>query len=312
MDRFTSMLVFVQAVDLGSYSAVAEEQQMSPQMVGKHVRHLEQRLGAKLLNKSTRQQSLTQLGQQYYQRCKTVLAEVKAAEDEASRYLNAPRGLIKLASSITVGYILTPVIAKFMHDYHEIDIELVLTNRSVDLINEGFDAVIRLGVIENSRLIARKLISYKNIPCASPLYLQQHGIPNHPTDLNNHQCLHSHQSESKKMWRFHGSDGDFMVNLHSRLIIDNGQAQLLAAIQGLGITLQPYPMVAHALDTGKLIRVLDQYQASDIDIHIVYPVSQRLTPKFTAFLEYLLTTLPLTKMNPVVSPHPNQILNESN
>ena len=198
-----------------------------------------------------------------------------------------------------------------MHDYHEIDIELVLTNRNVDLINEGFDAVIRLGDIENSRLIARKLISYKNIPCASPSYLQLHGIPNHPNDLNKHQCLHSRLSENKKMWHFHGNDGDFMVNLSSRLIIDNGQAQLLAAIQGMGITLQPYPMVAHALDTGKLIRVLDQYQASDIDIHIVYPSSQRLTPKFTAFLEYLLSALPLTQMNPMVSPHSNFAANES-
>ncbi len=302
MDLITSMSVFVQAVEAGSFAAVAESMNISSQMVGKHIRHLENRLGSKLLNKSTRKQSLTPLGQQYYARCQLILSEVKSADDEAHRYLNAPKGKLKLASPLTFGYLLTPVIVKFMQNYNDIDIDLILTNRSVDLINEGFDAVIRIGNLENNRLIARKLVSYKLIPCASPVYLQKHGFPHHPNDLSHHQCLHSRFPSSLKSWTFTGPDGNFTTTPQARLTLDNSQAQILAAMEGAGIVLQPYPLVSEALKNGKLIRVLDQYQADDIDVYLMYTANQRNTLKFTAFLEYLLSTLPLSKMLPIAEP----------
>lgn len=302
MDLITSMSVFVSAVEAGSFAAAAEANNISSQMVGKHVRFLEQRLGAKLLNKSTRKQNLTHLGRQYYARCKAILAEVKAADDEALHFLNAPKGKLKLASPLTFGYLVTPVIARFMHNYSDIDIDLSLTNRPVDLINEGFDAVIRVGTMENNRLIARKLVSYKLITCASPLYLKQHGFPHHPNDLHHHQCLYSNLSSNKNIWTFDNGEERFPIHVKGRLMLDNGQAQVLAAMEGAGIVMQPYPLVSEALENGRLIRVLDQYQTEDIDVYLVYSASQRHTLKFTVFLEYLLSTLPLSKMLPVAEP----------
>src|SRR6476659_27001 len=189
MDRMTSMATFVKVAESGGFSAAARTLGMSPSMVTAHVQSLEERLGVRLLNRSTRRVSLTEVGQAYYERCLQILADVDDAENVAQALQSNPRGTLRLNASVALPPFLAPAIAEFTALYPDVSISMTMTDRMVDLVEEGFDLAIRTFVTPDSSLIIRRIATYRLLVCGSPEYLAKHGTPQQPSDLVNHNCL---------------------------------------------------------------------------------------------------------------------------
>ncbi|MBB3426831.1 MULTISPECIES: LysR family transcriptional regulator [unclassified Rhizobium] len=288
MDRFSGMNVFVKAVELGSFSAAAEALNMSPQLVGKHVQFLEQHLGVRLLNRTTRRQHLTEVGSQFYERSRNILAEVEAAEALAAETRAVPRGKLRVNAPVTFGiHALAPTLPKYLGAHPEVSIDLSLTNRMVDLIDEGYDAVFRVGELADSGLIARRLSPYRLVICAAPSYLRARGTPSTPDDLRNHECLIFSHTMLRTHWDFEGPEGNVSVPISGRLMIDNGEALLKAALAGLGIILQSSELIQSSLETGALVPLLPGYSVPTRPLHVLYAPDRRITPKLRSFLDFV-------------------------
>ncbi|MGV1758648.1 LysR family transcriptional regulator [Rhizobium sp. A22-96] len=288
MDRFSSMSIFVKAVELGSFSAAADALNMSPQLVGKHVRFLEQHLGVRLLNRTTRRQHLTEIGSQFYERSRNILAEVEAAEALAAETRAVPRGKLKVNAPVTFGInALAPKLPKYLGAHPEVSIDLSLSNRLVDLIDEGYDAVFRIGELADSGLIARRLAPYRLVICAAPSYLRSRGVPLKPNDLQGHDCLIFSHTMLRTHWDFEGPGGNVSVPISGRLMVDNGEALLQAALAGQGIILQPFELVRSSLEAGTLLPVLPEYSVPTRPLHILHAPDRRITPKLRSFLDFV-------------------------
>lgn len=289
MDRLLSMEVFVKAVEMGSMSAAAEAMQMSSQLVSKHVRRLEQQLGVKLLNRTTRRQHLTEIGRSYYERAKNILADVEAAQSLAEEVKATPVGKIRISAPVSFGiHALSAKLSTYMTQYPEVAIELSITNRKVDLIDEGFDAVFRVGTLLDSGLIARNLKPYQLILCASPGYLAKHSPLNHPSDLQQHQCLGFLHTELRTHWTFTGPDGLITVPVSGQITADSGEALMVAALQHQGIMLQPLELVKKEIDSGNLIPLLTNFPVPTRPMHLLYAPDRRMTPKLGSFISFVL------------------------
>lgn len=287
MDRLTSMAVFVRSVELGSFTAAAEALNMSPQLVGKNVSFLEQHLGVRLLNRTTRHHSLTEAGRHFFERAKIILAEVDAAESFAEEARTLPRGRLKINAPVTFGInALAPRLYLFMQQYPDVSLELTLNNRMVDLIDEGYDAVFRVGVLADSGLMARTLAPYQLITCASPGYLAHAPALNHPDDLHHHACLIFTHTSLRTQWGFEGDGGLVTVPVSGRLMLDSGEALINAAKSGLGIAMQPSELVTPLIESGELIQILPGYTVPVRPLHVVYAPDRRLTPKLRCFLDF--------------------------
>jgi DNA-binding transcriptional LysR family regulator len=190
MDRLTSMAVFVKTADTGSFAAAALAFDISAQMAGRHVAELEARIGGQLLNRTTLRQNLTEIGSEFYRRCKQLLVDAEEAEAVASKLSTTPRGRLRVTARVTFGLFgLAPLVAPYLLHRPEVEIDLTLTDRYVDLIGEGFDAAIRLGPLVDSSLVARPLVPYRLVACAAPAYLGRHGTPSAPSELAGQECL---------------------------------------------------------------------------------------------------------------------------
>jgi DNA-binding transcriptional LysR family regulator len=288
MDRLTSMSVFVKVADLGSFAAAAKELRLSPTMVGKHMRHLEERLGSLLINRSTRRQSLTELGLNYLDHCRHLLEEAEAGEALAEEALRAPRGRLRVAASIAFGaHSLTPIIVKFMKRYPEVTVELTLNDRMVDLVEEGIDVAIRVGTLADSTMMSRSLSPYRTVVCASPIYLAERGTPTHPKDLVDHDCLAFPDWTEGPRWSFLGPEGEVHVTVKSRLQINNGFGIRYAALAGAGIVMQRTELVAEDITEGRLQILLADYRAQSRPRHIVWLQNRKVTPKLRAFIDFI-------------------------
>lgn len=282
------MSIFVKAVELGSFSAAADALNMSPQLVGKHVQFLEQHLGIRLINRTTRRQHLTEVGSQFYERCRNILAEVESAEALAAETRAVPRGKLKINAPVSFGiHALTPKLPKYLGAHPEVSIELSLSNRLVDLIDEGYDAVFRVGELVDSGLIARRLDPYRLVVCAAPNYLRSRGVPSKPDDLKEHDCLIFSHTMLRTHWDIEGPDGSVNIPIYGRLMIDNGEALLQAALAGLGIILQPFELVRSSLEAGSLVAVLPEYNVPTRSLHILHAPDRRITPKLRSFLDFV-------------------------
>lgn len=292
MDRLTSMAVFIKVADKGSFAAAAVSLNMSAQMVGKHVVFLEDRLGARLLNRTTRRQSLTEIGTAFYQRCKIVLAEARSAESVVLELSAAPRGLLRVNAPVTFGaYALTPMVNRYLLAYPAVKVDLTLTDRFVDVVDEGYEAVIRLGALEDSSLAARELAPYRMIACASPGYLARSGSPRQTDDLARHECLgYSFWSRPPlSEWRFTRGDEQYRVRVQSRLQINDSSALLISALNDGGILLGPEVILRPYLASGLLLRVLPEYEAPSRPLHILFAAHRRLTPKVRSFIDFVVS-----------------------
>jgi DNA-binding transcriptional LysR family regulator len=289
MDRLTSMSVYLRVVEKGGFSAAAEEFDISPTMVGKHVRALEERLGGRLLNRTTRSQSLTELGRTYYERCKQVVADVEAMEDIASEMRSAPRGVLRVNAPMSFGSMqLAPALADYLERFPEVQVDLSLNDRIVDLVDEGYEVAIRVGALADSGLVARKLAPYRIVACASPDYLARHGKPRTPRDLLKHNCLAFSYGSPGYQWHFKGPSGKQIISIKGRLQINNGAGLLSAALKGIGIIMQPESLVADDIAAKRLVRILPNHEPAPRAMHVIYHADRRPTPKLKSFVDFVL------------------------
>ncbi|SFP16915.1 DNA-binding transcriptional regulator, LysR family [Cohaesibacter marisflavi] len=287
MDRLTSMAAFVRAVELGSFSAAAGAMDMSPQLLGRHIQSLEQSLGVRLLHRTTRRQHLTDVGRDFYERVKIILSEVEAADALAEETRAIPRGRLRLSCPVSFGiHRLAPALSDYLQQYPEVDIDLSMSNRYVDLIEEGFDLVFRVGELTDSSLIARALSPYRLALCAAPSYLARCTPINQPEDLIQHDCLGFSYSSLRTHWIFSGPDKAVTVPVSSRVMMDSGEALLPLCLAGLGVMLQPIELVENEIANGNLVSLLPDYPIPTRPMHLVFAPDRRMTPKLRSFIDF--------------------------
>ncbi|MGI4982726.1 MAG: LysR family transcriptional regulator [Janthinobacterium lividum] len=296
MDLYEAMAVFVRVVDGGSMTAAAEQSGISTTMVGNHLRWLETRLGVSLLRRTTRRQGLTEFGAAYYQRCLEILALVADAERMAETTHATPQGTLRITAPPAFGaeYLMARLDG-YLSRHPAIRLDVVLTDRIVDLVEEGFDAAIRLGTLAASSLVARPLMDYGLTVCAAPTYLARRGAPSGPLDLAAHDCLSfaypagTEWRWTEKQWRMQGPAGeDVCVDVSGRVSVNNAQALRRAALGGLGIAMLPDALVVEDLAAGRLVSLMDGYRLPSRPMHLVYPADRFKTPKLRSFVDFCL------------------------
>jgi DNA-binding transcriptional LysR family regulator len=287
MDRMTSMTTFVKVVESEGFSAAARALGISPSMATTHVRSLEERLGVRLLNRSTRRVSLTEAGQIYYERCLQILAEVEDADRVAQALQSTPRGTLRLNTSVAIPPFLAPVIAEFVTLYPDVSINLTMTDRMIDLVEEGFDLAVRNMLIPDSSLIVRRVASYRFVVCGAPSYFAARGVPKQPADLVQHNCLIYSHSVWGNEWRFAGPDGEQSVPVSGNLQANSDNALRLAAVHGQGLALAPTFLVADEIKSGRLVPVLSRFLQAEHAINAVYPHRHHLSAKVRSFIDLL-------------------------
>ncbi len=263
---------------------------LSSQMVGKHVGLLEERLGTELIRRTTRKQSLTAIGQAFYERCRSILAEADAAEALAHDLSATPRGRLRVNAPTTFGArCLAPVIELYLAAYPNVEVELTLTDRYVDIVDEGFDAVIRLGPLQDSTLLARALAPHSLIACAAPHYLRRHGTPKTPAELSGHECLRFVYSSGLLYsdWQFARAGRTETIEVRGRFQVNDSRVLHDAALAGHGIMLQAESVLRDDLAAGRLVRVLPDYTGPTRPMHILFSASRRQTPKSRTFIDWV-------------------------
>ncbi len=288
-DRLAAMAVFAKVVDLNGFSAAARELGVSKSAVSKQVARLEDDMGARLLNRTTRRLSLSEAGLAFYQGAQRVLAAAEAAEAAVTHLAAAPRGVLKVNAPMSFGVChVAPALSAFMARYPELSVELDLNDRVVDLVDEGYDLAIRITRLDDSSLIARRLAPSRNILCVAPEYLKRAGTLLTLEDLADHECLlYAYQAPAGR-WRFHGPGGERQIRVSGRLRVNNGEALLQAAIGGLGIALLPSFICGGALRDGRLGQLMPEWNGrGSADINAVYPASRNLSPKVRVFIDFL-------------------------
>ncbi len=292
MDYLTSLAVFVRVADLGSFSAAAEAFGISGTMVGKHVQALERRLGGRLLARTTRRQSLTELGLQFSDRARAILAQVAAADTLGDTLRQQPRGLLRVSAPTALGIErLVPVIADYMAAHPEVEVDLSISDRIVDLADEGFHAAIRTGDPVDPDLVARPLAPYAVTACASPGYLERRGAPDHPDALASHACLGFVHWGPNPMWRFTRGAEVRAVAIAPAFRSDNVLALRQAALAGLGIAVQATVLVGDALATGRLVPVLPGWTLRARPTRLVWPQAMRNSAKLRSFVDFVVRRL---------------------
>lgn len=293
MNKLESMAVFVRVVEKGSFTTVAEEMRISSTMIGLHIKGLEQHLGVRLLNRTTRRQSLTDFGQDYYQRCKQILADIFDAESLASRQHQQPQGLLRIACPISLGvHVLTALNARFQADWPEVTLDIRLSDRPLDMAEDGIDVMLKIGELEQvNSMVARRLADYRSVVCASPTYIQAFGEPKHPNQLINHRCLGFAHPLASDHWQF--IDAGNMLTVPVKLVtsINNGEVLRYAALQGSGIIMQPEILLADDLRSGKLIRLFSHMDTPVRPVHLLTFADRQQLPKIRHYVDYVYKNL---------------------
>ncbi len=289
MDRFAAMTAFARVAETRSFSEAARRLRSSKSMVSRQIMALETDLGARLFHRTTRSLTLTEAGQGYYERVSRILADVDEANLSVSRLQAAPRGRLRVNAPMSFGVRhLAPALPDFLARHPEVEIDMTMNDRFVDLIDEGYDMAVRIGRLTDSALVARKLAPLRRVVCASPAYLAARGVPRTPADLTAHDCLSYSNMAISDEWSFVGADGKPVpVEVKGRLRVNNGDALRIAALRGLGLVTQPTFLVGADLQAGTLVGVLSDHVAQDGAVHAVYPHSRHLSPKVRAFVDFL-------------------------
>jgi DNA-binding transcriptional LysR family regulator len=293
VNKLAGMEMFVRVVECGSFSAAAEISHVSAPMVAKHIRAIEERLGARLLHRTTRRQQLSDVGRLYYERCKHVLADVELAEASASELQSSPRGKLRLVAPVGFGtHCLVPLLGEYMERHPEVSVELTLDNRRPNLVDEGFELGIHIGSIDEPGLVARPLQSYRRRLAAAPAYLARHGQLEHPDQLARHECLGLSYWRRHDLWRLVGPNGETCnVTVHGRFTANQGNALRIAALNGIGIALQPEVVLADDLAAGRLLPVLPDWSLAPSPMYLVYAQNRHPTAKLRSAIDFLLARL---------------------
>lgn len=288
MESLNGFMVFVQVAETRSFVEAGRLLGVSASAVGKRVARLEQRLGVRLFHRSTRSVTLTSEGAVLLERSRRILAEIEATELEFSHRAEAPRGRLRVSLPLVSSLVL-PVLADFMRAYPDVQLDLNFTDRIVDVIDEGFDAVVRTGPLSDSRLSAHCLGTFRLLLVASPAYLAQHGTPAVPADLLDHVCLHYRFPNTGKLesWPLRRADDEPEIALPISMICDNIDTRLCFALRGLGIACLPAFSVTQALADGSLCTILDEHVERSIALNVIWPSGRNLPPKLRVFIDFL-------------------------
>jgi DNA-binding transcriptional LysR family regulator len=291
MDRLESMQVFVQIVEQGSLTGAAKVSGMSATMVGNHLRALEKLLGAQLLNRTTRSQSLTAFGEDYYPRCQEILRLISETQARAQDQQHKPTGTLRVTAPVSYGTAaLMPALPDFMTRYPDVKVEVHLTDSVVDLAEQGYEAAIRIGELPDSGLIVRPLAPYRMMICAAPAYVRQHGEPQTPEMLSAHECL-AFSAASRTHWRLERDGAVATVPVSGRLKVNNGPALRMAALEGLGIIMQPEVLLREDVKAGRLVRLFADYDVGSRPVSLVYLADRYRSSKLNRFVEFAMERL---------------------
>ena len=290
MDRVAAMQVFALVVETGSFAKAAERLALSTSAASRHIAELETHLQTRLLNRTTRRVSLTESGGAFYERAVQLLADLAEAEQEASSAAVVPRGTIRLTTSVNFGVRhVAPAIAAFLAEHREVRFDVSLSDRIVDLVEEGFDLAIRIGAPVAENLVARKLGETRLVPCASPGYLAEHGAPKTPEDLAEHSCFTYEYVSPRHVWRFRDRSGaERTVRVSGRLHSNNGDLLAEAAASGAGIVFEPAFIVGPEVRAGRLVPLLQDFVPPPVPIYALYPSRKHLSAKVRRFVEFLI------------------------
>jgi DNA-binding transcriptional LysR family regulator len=289
MDRFLAMQVFAGVVEQGSFAKAAERLGISRSACSRHVADLETHLDVRLLNRTTRRLSLTESGQAFYARCVQVLTDLEEAEQAAAASAARPRGTLRVTCAISFGVrYVAPLVGAFAARHPELKFDVQLSDRFVDLVEEGFDLAIRIGESPTQNLIARKLGETRLVSCAAPMYLRERGAPEAPADLARHACLTYEYLPQRNTWRFRDRAGKaHAVRVAGPVHANNAEMLAAAAIEGIGIAMEPDFIVGADLAAGRLVRILADYAPAPTNVYAVYPSRRHLSAKVRAFVDFL-------------------------
>lgn len=282
------MQAFAAVVDAGSFVGASDVMAMSKAAVSRQVAELEARLGVRLLHRTTRKLSLTEEGEVFYGRCRELLGAVAEAESEVTARSGQAVGLLKVSAPVSFGLLhLAGLWAEFMAAHPKVSLEVTLSDRMVDLVEEGFDVAVRVARLPSSSLVSRKLSSTRMVLCATPHYLKEHGTPKHPSDLAQHQVLAYTLLATGESWGFEGPEGPVAVRVAPRMHSNSGDTCRAAALGHRGIILQPTFLIADELRSGLLVEVLPQYRSLELGIYALYPTRKHVLPKVRLLIDYL-------------------------
>lgn len=288
MDRLTSLTAFVRVVDTGGFSAAARKLNMSTTMVSNHIQALEERLGARLLNRTTRKVSVTEIGKTYYDRCIQILSDLEQADDIAGALQSVPRGTLRIHSATHMVPFVAGVVAKLLSTYPDVKVDLRMGEANVDLIEEGYDVALRMTPPPDSSLIVRSLATWRHVLCCSHDYLEKHGRLQQLAELTEHNCGRHLNYPFGDEWRFFDRKGaPASVRISGSLVTNSGEALRRMVIEGAGIGLLAGFLVSDDLDAGRLVRLLPEYRPVEMSMNAVYPHRHHLSAKVRAFIDML-------------------------
>jgi DNA-binding transcriptional LysR family regulator len=288
MDRLTSLTAFVRVVDNGGFSAAGRYLNMSTTMVSNHVQSLEDRLGARLLNRTTRKVSLTEVGKAYYDRCTQILADLEQADDLAGSSQLMPRGTLRIHAATHIVPFVAPVVAEYLASYPEVKVDLAMGEQNIDMIDEGFDVAVRLTPPSGQTLIVRSLATWRHVLCCSPSYLEKHPPPRQLSELAEHNCARHMLYQYQDEWHFVDREGaSAVVRVSGNLFTNSGETIRVAALQGVGICLAPGFLVHDDLEAGRLVRLLPEYRPVEFAMNAIYPHRHHLSAKVRSFIDLL-------------------------
>ena len=288
IDVVAAMRVFTSVVEAESFAGAAEKLDLSRGMATRYVAQLETHLGVRLLNRTTRRLSLTEAGSDYFQRATQVLAMIDEAETSAAQNASVPRGTLRVTSSVIFGARhLGAAVSDFLQRHPQMQVDLSLNERLVDLVDEGFDLAIRVGARVDPGLIARRITPVRVLACASPAYLKTHGTPKQPEDLAAHNCLVYAHTVHQGGWHFKREGEERTVPVSGSLRGNNGGALVGAAVEGLGVIFEPSFLVYEALRDGTLVQLLPEWESEKLWVYAVYPNRKFLAPKVRSFIDFL-------------------------
>ena len=289
MDRFQAIGAFARVVESGSFVRAAERLAISVSAVSRHVADLEAHLNVRLLNRTTRRLSLTESGRVFYEHCVQLLADLDEAEQSASATAVTPRGTLRLSAPVTFGERhVAPAIAAFIERYPEMRFDVELSDRAVDLVDERFDAAVRIGAIGSQSLVGRMLGETRLVCCAAPAYLARRGEPRNPEDLAGHECLIYDYASQRNTWPFRGRDGAVRhVKVSGSVHANSGRFLEVLALEGRGIAYEPDFIVGPEVRAGRLVPILRAFQPAPSPVQLVYPSRRHLSAKVRAFADFL-------------------------
>lgn len=306
MDKPGEMRAFVRSVELGGFSAAARDLDLTPSALSKLVTRLEDRLGVRLMNRTTRRLALTAEGDAYFTSAKRILADIEEAETEVTRFSDSPKGLLRINVGVAFGmHQLAPALPRFLEKYPEIELDITMTDRLIDLVEEGADVAIRNGHLRDSSLVARRICDLHRVICASPIYLKKHGAPKSPQDLLNHNCISISGAPHLRRWPFDTKNGMETIEVGGNVSANNAETLLQLAATGVGIIRLADVIVGDGIRAGWLVPLLeDVHHREPLPLSAVYLPGKHKSPRVAAFVTFLVETFASSpwRLDPATSP----------